>query len=80
MNVIIFISHAGYESGLRALLYAAEDGNCKKMKKLLEKGINPDDRVDGQTALTLAARNNDLQAIKLLLKHNATINQQGNIG
>jgi ankyrin repeat protein/CHAT domain-containing protein len=56
---------------------AAENENINKVKQYLEEGINPSLSLpgdDGWQALHFAAREGNLELIKILLNHNAEVN------
>lgn len=81
-NKLIDIDHQCF-SGLTALMYAAENGFIDLMQLLLKYGANPNVTMrcrlsglgwlglDGQTALSRAAKYNKFEAVTLLLENGA---------
>ena len=64
-----------------AIIRAAGDRNLDLVKKLLEQGVDPDSRNEGNmTALMKAGSNGYLNIVKLLLEHGANPNTQSNSG
>jgi ankyrin repeat protein len=68
-------------AGHTALHYAAAFGNTNLIPVLFENGISLDEtKISGDTALALAVRHNQVDAIKLLLQSSANVgvhNEQG---
>lgn len=73
--IILFSCWSLAYAGKSPIFYAAETGDIKNLKILIEEGIRVDFKDDkGFTALMLAADTGKLEAVKLLVKHGANIN------
>src|SRR4051812_4416385 len=65
-----------------ALLGAAESGDLEAVESLLKRGVNVNsqDPIIGETALTVAIRNNNLELAHLLLARGASLKDAGGPG
>jgi ankyrin repeat protein len=78
---LLLLLPATYSLHAMSLWDAAEQGNCDKIKKLIqqEKGIDINQAdTNGYTPLYLAAKNGHTKVVELLLKHGADINKTNN--
>lgn len=60
-----------------SLLKALEEGHLKNVRWLLKEGANPNDSLQGRTALMFAVDSNELDKVSTLLNAGADINQRG---
>lgn len=61
----------------RDISEAARDGDLDRVCTLIGKGVNVNDRSDGETALHFAARAGHLKVMEYLLAHGADVREKG---
>ena len=71
----------GYRHGHTALMRAALDGNTEKVKELIQRGTDINQRDDnGRTALMFAVINSHYETMRVLLESGADVNAKSNMG
>lgn len=77
-SALVFLA-AGTAFGMTALQKAVHKGDIKKVRELLDKGVDVNQWYYG-TALMTAAGENRLEIAKLLIERGADLNAQANVG
>ena len=71
----------GYTHGHTALMRAALDGNTKKVKELIEQGVDINERDEnGRTALMFAVMNSHYETMEVLLEYGADVQIKSKAG